>query len=162
MRSGEVTAGQEGGRGRRGIYLSMSIYVTKNVIIYIYCPTSGSLVEAATAASKETINTQEPLKTIQPTSVEAIKRDINKLHSSEGDFADKVTIFTSDVDPDWLYPDPDPGQKNHQIDFKTSFKSKYIVKLFSTLQHGTYKIGFLCYSNVCMHFRKMLWKLKII
>ena len=28
------------------------------------------------------------------------------------------------MDPDWLYPDSDPGQENHQIDFKSYSKSK--------------------------------------
>ena len=53
------------------------------------------------------------------------------------------------VDPDWLYrdldpqnlmntdqdqnPDPDPGQWNHQIDFKTSFKSKKEILKFLSL-----------------------------
>jgi len=47
-------------------------------------------------------------------------------------------VKSSDVDPHSLHADPvpknlmnaDPGQKNHQIDFKQSFKSKEFLFFF--------------------------------
>ena len=43
----------------------------------------------------------------------------------------------SDVDPNWLYPDPqnlmnpDSGKENYQIDLKTSFKIKRSISSLS-------------------------------
>ena len=34
------------------------------------------------------------------------------------------TLAGSDVDPHWVYSDPDQGQKINQIDFNQSFKSR--------------------------------------
>ena len=36
-------------------------------------------------------------------------------------------------------------------------ENSYLEK-YSTLQQGTHKIGFKCYSNVSMHFCIVLWK----